>query len=219
MLVSANFLILPVTPSPFAYNALHEFDSLFFSNCTGVDTPDHAWHHAQLSLRRAPFICTSFTGAYITYLSNSNCATSSAHRHLAYVIAQLNTIVVLSLLMILWIVPFLRDRLEDLQFNNLFDAASSAHVPQSLSTLSPHASAWLMVVPSDGLCPPAITSVSDCYQMVDTRHNYQVCPLSPGKALDKLDHHCTTCKCEGDVTNRHNLIVQCILPCILISSP
>ena len=34
--------------------------------------------------------------------------------------------------------------------------------------------------------------------------NPLVCPLCPDKALDTLGHHCTTCKCGGDVTSRHN---------------
>ena len=41
-----------VTPPSLAFNALQEMDSdigLFFSKCTGVDTPDHAWHQAQLT--------------------------------------------------------------------------------------------------------------------------------------------------------------------------
>ena len=36
--------------------------------------------------------------------------------------------------------------------------------------------------------------------------NSLVCPLCPDKALDTLGHHCTTCKCGGDVTNRHNML-------------
>ena len=32
--------------------------------------------------------------------------------------------------------------------------------------------------------------------------NPLVCALCPDKALDTLGHHCTTCKCGGDVTNR-----------------
>ena len=42
----------------------------------------------------------------------------------------------------------LSDRLEDVQFNNLFDVASCADKARLLSTSSPHTSAWLTIVPS-----------------------------------------------------------------------
>jgi hypothetical protein len=70
-------------------NALEEFDSdirLFFSKCTGVDTPDQAWHQARLSLRRGGLGLRSLahhsSAAYMASLSNSNSATST-HCHLA----------------------------------------------------------------------------------------------------------------------------------------
>ena len=91
-----------VTPPSLAFNALQEFDSdirLFFSKCTGIDTPDLAWHQAQLSLRRGGLGLHSLAhhspAAYMASLSNSNSATST-HCHLASAIAQYNTLVPLS---------------------------------------------------------------------------------------------------------------------------
>ena len=88
-----------VTPPLHAFNALQEFDydiCLFFSQCTGVDTPDHAWHQAQPSLRRGGLGLRSLAhyspAAYMASLSNSNSATST-HCHLASAIAQYNTFV------------------------------------------------------------------------------------------------------------------------------
>ena len=88
-----------ITPPSLASNALQEFDfdiHLFFSKCTGVDTPDHAWHQAHLSLRMGGLGLRSLArhspAAYIAYLSNSNCATST-YCQLAYAIAQYNTFV------------------------------------------------------------------------------------------------------------------------------
>ena len=128
---------------------------------TGVDTPDHAWHQAQLSLRRDGLGLRSLAhhspAAYMASLSNSNSATSN-HCHLASAIAQYNTFVPLS--DALTVNDFvhvdhilsqrqLSHRLEHVQLTNLFDAASCADKARLLSTSSPHASAWLTVVPSD----------------------------------------------------------------------
>ena len=134
---------------------------LFFSKCTGVDTPDLVWHQAQLSLRRGGLGLRSLAhhspAAYMASLSNSNSATST-HCHLASAIAQYNTCVPPS--DALSVNDFadhtlsqrqLSNRLEDVQLNNLFDAASCADKARLLSTSSPHASAWLTVVSSDSL--------------------------------------------------------------------
>ena len=66
-----------VTPPFLASNALQEFDfdiRLFFSKCTGVDSPGHAWHQAQLSLRWGGLGLRSHAhqspAAYIVSLSN-----------------------------------------------------------------------------------------------------------------------------------------------------
>ena len=108
----------------------------------------------------------------------------------------------------------LSDRLEDVQLNNLFDAASCADKARLLSTSYPHASAWLTVVPSDSLglhlqphlFQTAIRWWLGISHTASPEGNPLVCPLCPGKALDTLGHHCTTCKCGGDVTNRHNML-------------
>ena len=130
--------------------------------CTGVDTPDHAWHQAQLSLHRGGLGLRSLVhhspAAYMASLSNSNSATPT-HCHLASAIAQSNTFVPPSdaLFSVNDFVDHtlsqrqLSDRLENVQLNNLFDAASCADKARLLSTSSPHASAWLTVVPSDSL--------------------------------------------------------------------
>ena len=211
-----------VTPPSLAFNALQEFNSdirLFFFKCTGVDTPDHAWHQAQLSLHRGGLGLHSLAhhslAAYMASLSNSNSATST-HCHLASAIALYNTFVPPS--DALSVNDFvghtlsqrqLSDRLEDGQLNNLVDAASCADKAQLLSTSLLHASAWLTVVPSDSLglhLQPHLFQ-SAIRRWLGISHTASpVCPLCPDKALDTLGHHCTTCKCGRDVTNRHNML-------------
>ena len=87
----------------------------------------------------------------------------------------------------------LSDRLEDVQLNNLFDAASCADKARLLSTSSPHASAWLLtVVPSDGsglhrqlhLFQTAIRWWLCISHTASPESNPLVWPLCPDKALD-----------------------------------
>ena len=73
---------------------------------------------------------------------------------------------------------------------------------------------WLTVVPSDGLgidLQPNLFQAAIGWWLgishtASPEDNPLVCSLCPDKALDKLGHHRTTCKCGGDVTNRHNLL-------------
>ena len=76
----------------------------------------------------------------------------------------------------------LSDRLDDVQLNNLFDAASCTDKARLLSTSSPHAPACLTVVPSD--------SLGLHLQPASPEGNSLVCPLCPDKALGKMGHHC-----------------------------
>ena len=188
-------------------------------------TPDHAWHQAQLSLRRGGLGLCSLAhhspAAYMASLSKSNSATST-HCHLASAIAQYNTFVPPSdALSFNDFVDHtlsqrqLSDRLEDVQLNNLFDAVSCADKARLLSTSSPHPSAWLTVVPSDSLglylqphlFQTAIRWWLGISHTASPEGNPLVCPLCPDKALDTLGHHCTTCKCGGDVICRLNDII------------
>ena len=116
-------------------------------------------------------------------------------------------------------------RLEDVQLNNLFDVASCADKARLLSTSSPHASAWLTVVPSDSLglhLQPNVfqTAIRWWLGISHTASNCLVCPLCPDKALG---HHCTTCKCGDDVKKQAQLASKCIVQhipsSIFISSP
>ena len=142
----------------------------------------------------------------IIIVINSNCATST-YCHLASAIAQYNTFVLPSdALSANDFVDHtvsqrqLSDRLEDVQFNNLFDVASCSDKARLLSTSSPHASAWLTFVPSDSLglhLQPIVfqTAIRWWLGISHTASNSLVCPLCPDKGLDKLHvgHPCTTC--------------------------
>ena len=114
----------------------------------------------------------------------------------------------------------LSDRLEDVQFNNLFDIASCADKARLLSTSSPHASTWLTVVPSDsiGLQPNVFqTAIRWWLGISHTASNSLVCPLCPDKALG---HHCTTCKCGDDVKKSFNCALMIFVQvCLLYTIP
>ena len=95
--------------------------------------------------------------------------------------------------------------LEDHQFRLLFQSLSLPNRAQLLSASSPHASAWLQVVPAPGLNrhlevimhSPASTGVMS---------GGSRCSLCPDSILDPLGHYATTCKRGGDVVHRHNLL-------------
>eukprot|EP00731_Ephydatia_muelleri_P013521 Em0007g831a len=155
----------------------------------GVDTSDDAWEQAQLSLSRAPqphllqsiddFNHCIPPSKAISFESLTN--TPSSQKALS-------------------------GELEDELFRQLLSKSSVPDRARLLSVSSPHASAWLSVVPSPGLNlhlePAEFQAAIQWWLGIGVAHG-SLCPQCP-YALDPLGHHALTCKHGGDVVNRHN---------------
>ena len=97
---------------------------------------------------------------------------------------------------------------------------SCANKARLLSVSSPHASAWLSVVPSEvmglHLNPCELNTAVKWWLGLNPHSGNdspQTCPLCPESMLDPLCHHSVTCKRGGgggggggEVTNRYNLL-------------
>ena len=132
-----------------------------FSQCTTVDTSDEAWLQAQLSLSRGGLGLRSLSShapaAYIVSLCSSGFSSLSS-LHLTSAIGEFNSSVsssnmvsVESLAQQPPIQKALSAKIDDFQFNQLFNSSSLADRARLLSISSPHALSWLSVVPSEGL--------------------------------------------------------------------
>ena len=101
----------------------------------------------------------------------------------------------------------LSSRLEDQQFRLLFQSLSLPNRARLLSASSPHASAWLQVVPAPGLNLPLDPSEFQAgiiwWLGIDSSQGAN-CPFCPPHRLDPLGHHALTCKYRGDVVSRHS---------------
>ena len=90
-------------------------------------------------------------------------------------------------------------------FNVLLGSLTIADRARLLSASSPHASSWLMVIPSERhLDSPVFQTALKWWLGLDTAEGSH-CALCPDKMLDPLGHHATTtCKRGGDVVFCHN---------------
>ena len=104
----------------------------------------------------------------------------------------------------------LSSRLEDHQFRLLFQSLSLPNRARLLSASSPHASAWLQVVPAPGLNlhldPSEFQAGIKWWLGTDSSQSQGAnCPFCSSQyCLDPLGHHALTCKYRGDVVSRHN---------------
>ncbi|KAL5509314.1 hypothetical protein EMCRGX_G004656 [Ephydatia muelleri] len=97
----------------------------------------------------------------------------------------------------------------------LMETSSVADKARLLSVSSPHASAWLSVVPSPGL---GLSLDPNEHQMaikwwlgLNTSPGSPPCALCPEHPLDPLGHHAVTCKRGGDAISRHNKLRDVVL--------
>ena len=104
-------------------------------------------------------------------------------------------------------------KIDDFQFNQLFNSSSLADRARLLSISSPHASSWLSVVPSEGLGlhlnPDQFQVAIKWWLGLDTSGG-SLCSLCPDAVLDPLGHHASTCKRGGDVVFRHNTLCDVV---------
>ena len=208
------------TPPSLSIKALELFDidvRHCFSQCTAVDTSDEAWLQAQLSLSRGGLGLRSLSShaaaAYIASLCSSDFSSLSS-LHLTSAIGKFNSSVspsnvvsVESLAQRPPIQKALSAKIDDFQFNQLFNSSSLADRARLLSISSPHASSWLSVVPSEGLGlhlnPDQFQVAIKWWLGLDTSGG-SLCSLCPDTVLDPLGHHASTCKRGGDAVFRHN---------------
>eukprot|EP00731_Ephydatia_muelleri_P007115 Em0003g1363a len=167
-----------------------------FAQCTAVDTSDHAWYQARLSLSRGRLGLHSLAqhspAAYIASLCTSGFGPQSQH-HLVSATQMFNSFLPPSeainaeaLLLTHVTQKSLSSKLDDYLFKVLLDMSSIADKARLLSVSSPHAG---LLLSSGGL--------AWIFPMVHAAH-------CPEIALDPLGHHAVTCKRGGDVVSRHN---------------
>ena len=152
------------TPPSLVADALRLYDDdvrQCFTECTSVDTPDHSWQHAQLSISRGGLglRCLSHhsSAVYIASLTALDSGSNTNH-HLLQSIQLYNSLVsvadAVSMEAVLELPGHqkaLACKLVDHQFRLLFQSLSLPNRARLLSASSPHASAWLQVVPAPGL--------------------------------------------------------------------
>ncbi|KAL5484316.1 hypothetical protein EMCRGX_G020790 [Ephydatia muelleri] len=187
-----------------------------FASCTGVDTSDDAWEQAQLSLSRGGFglrrLSKHSPACYIASVCMSGLF-SAPQQHLLQSIDDFNhcippskAISFESLTNTPSSQKALSGELEDELFRQILSKSSVPDRARLLSVSSPHASAWLSVVPSPGLNlhlePAEFQAAIQWWLGIGVAHG-SLCPHCP-HALDPLGHHALTCKHGGDVVNRHN---------------
>ena len=96
----------------------------------------------------------------------------------------------------------------------LLEKASLPDKAQLLSASSPHAAAWLSVIPSVRLNfhpdPSEFRAVVKWWLGIAVSDN-PLSPFCPSHALGPLGHHTLTCKHGRDVVSRHNRLRDVLL--------
>ena len=108
----------------------------------------------------------------------------------------------------------LSGKIEDQYLSVLLDKVSLPNKARLLSISSPHAAAWLSVIPSLRLnlhLEPAEFQVAVKWWLGIAVTDIPVCSFCPYHALDPLGHHALTCKHGGDVVSRHNRLRDVLL--------
>ena len=116
----------------------------------------------------------------------------------------------------------LSGKIEDHDLSVLLDKVSLPEKACLLSISSPHAAAWLSVIPSLRLnlhLEPAEFQIAVKWWLGIAVIDIPVCSFCPSHALDPLGHHALTCKHGGDVVSQHNrlrdvLLESCRLACL-----
>ena len=105
-------------------------------------------------------------------------------------------------------------KIEDHALSVLLDKVSVPDKARLLSISSPHAAAWLSVIPSLRLnlhLEPAEFQIAVKLWLGIAVTDIPVRTFCPSHALDSLGHHAFTCKHRGDVASRHNRLRDVLL--------
>ena len=203
------------TPPSLSSDPLEMFDMAVkecFATSSALDLTEHAWQQAQLGLRYGGLGLQSSAlhacAAYITSISSSGFA-DVGNQHLLHAVNTFNGLVSTQDTILIGSTvdsPILQ-KIDTQQFRSLLDSSFPANNARLLSASAPHASSWLLVVPSVELglhLDPHEFCVGIMWWLgVDISRGLP-CPLCPNTALDPLGHHAVTCKKGGDAVPRHN---------------
>ena len=208
------------TPPSVALEGLHFFDEEIcqtFSDSMCIDPSDLVWQRAQLSLSRGGLGLRSASlhssVAFMSSFSMSGFATNTSHHllqsldHFNAYVSPAEVISIDELLNSPTTQKMLSTKIENKQFQLLFDASSIPNRARLMSASSNLAASWLSVIPSPGLnlhldtaeFQTAIKWWVGINMFGDSR-----CLSCSTQLLDPLGHHSLTCRYNGDVVSRHN---------------
>ena len=219
----ANYLIWLALLHPRSPSKLLELFDQEVKSClsqsTLVDLTDVSWNQAQLSLSRGGLGMRSLMlhapAAYIASVCSSGYGLQSL-THLTHAVEMFNVCVAPADKISLDTLTssninqkMLSSKLDDYQFQGIFNSSSVADKARLLSISAPHSSSWLSVVPSEGLGlhfePNQYNVAIKWWLGLDTSCGSS-CAFCPDFILDPLGHHASTCKRGGDAVHRHNLL-------------
>ena len=207
------------TPSV-ALEGLHLFDEEVcqtFSDSMCIDPSDLVWQQAQLSLSRGGLrLCSASlhsSAAFMSSLSMSGFATNTSHHllrsldHFNACVTPAEVISIDELLNSPTTQKMLSTKIENKQFQLLFDSSSIPNRARLMSASSNLAASWLSVIPSPGLnlhLDTAEFQTALKWWLGIDMFGGSMCPSCSTQSLDPLGHHTLTCRYNGDVVSRHN---------------
>ena len=208
------------TPPSVALEGLHLFDEEVrqtFSDSMSIDPSDSVWQQAQLSLSRGGLGLRSASlhssAAFMSSFSMSGFATNTSHHLLRSLdlfnacVSPAEAISIDELLNSPATQKMLSTKIENKQFQLLFDASSIPNRARLMSASSNLAASWLSVIPSPGLnlhLDTAEFQTALKWWLGIDMFGGSRCPSCSTQSLDPLGHHALTCRYNGDVVSRHN---------------
>ena len=208
------------TPPSVALEGLHIFDEEVrqtFSDSMCIDPSDSVWQQAQLSLSRGGLGLRSASlhssAAFMSSFSMSSFATNTSHQllrsldHFNACVSPAEAISIDELLNSPTTQKMLSTKIENKQFQLLFDASSIPNRARLMSASSNLATFWLSVIPSPGLnlhLDTAEFQTALKWWLGIDMFGGSGCPSCSTQSLDPLGHHALTCRYNGDVVSHHN---------------
>ena len=205
------------TPPSVALEGLHLFDEEVrqtFSDSMCIDPSDSVW---QLSLSRGGLRLRSASlhssAAFMSSFSMSGFATNTSHHllrsldHFNACVSPAEAISIDELLNSPTTQKMLSTKIENKQFQLLFDASSIPNRARLMSASSNLAASWLSVIPSPGLnlhLDTAEFQTALKWWLGIDMFGGSRCPSCSTQSLDSLGHHALTRRYNGDVVSHHN---------------